>query len=101
MGKTIVVKLLASILGSPVADDISKWTNRAVRETEALTPQRHFDSLCYLLVCSLNAYFHTKHIYCDCVLLHICYLLYISKWDLVKVPFIIFNSISIVKLIKK
>lgn len=43
MGKTIVLKLLASILGSP--DDISKWTNRAVRETEALAPQRYFNSL--------------------------------------------------------
>lgn len=39
MGKTIVVKLLAGFLGSPVANDISKWTNRAVRETGALTLQ--------------------------------------------------------------
>ena len=42
MGKTFVVKLLAGIPGSPTADDISKWTNGAVKETEA--PRRHFDS---------------------------------------------------------
>ena len=84
-GGTAIVAFSQRPRESPLPMTFLKWTNRAVRETAApSSTETRSIAFCYLWGGSLNASVCTTHTYCACLLLHICYLLYISKQERLK-----------------